>query len=97
MGEDRMVGYIPSQQQSGTTPTGSLEAIEHAYARKDAAALNRIERMLAENWPAEQIKEELHRLLIDTGRARAVEPDEDPDYGGAFDGFTVSSDADPGL
>lgn len=26
------------------------------------------------------------------------DPDEsDPDYGGAFDGFMVSSDADPGL
>ena len=23
--------------------------------------------------------------------------DDDPDYGGAFDGFTVTSDADPGL
>ena len=25
------------------------------------------------------------------------DPDSDPDYGGAFDGFNVSSDADPGL
>lgn len=25
------------------------------------------------------------------------DPDPDPDYGGAFDGFNVSSDADPGL
>ena len=24
-------------------------------------------------------------------------PEGDPDYGGAFDGFNVSSDADPGL
>lgn len=24
-------------------------------------------------------------------------PQDEPDYGGAFDGFTVSSDADPGL
>lgn len=27
----------------------------------------------------------------------ADEGQPDPDYGGAFDGFTVSSDADPGL
>jgi hypothetical protein len=25
------------------------------------------------------------------------DPDPDPDFGGAFDGFTVTSDADPGL
>ena len=29
--------------------------------------------------------------------AEEAEDEQDPDYGGAFDGFTVTSDADPGL
>ena len=69
----------------------------HWASEKEVEELREDHDHLLAVWTEEEYIARWGREALDTLADVAPPWAQDPDYGGAFDGFTVTSDADPGL